>query len=73
MSNLETKGKSFTSSMGRLLLAAIVAIVGLWLVFAVVIPTIKALVSILVTIAVFGAVIWVVYKVLTYDTDKANG
>ena len=72
MSNVESNGKSTTASLGKILLAAIVAIVGLWLIFAVVIPTIKALVSILVTIAVFGAVIWLVYKVLTYDTDKAK-
>jgi hypothetical protein len=72
MSNVESNGSSTSPSMGRILLAVIVALVGLWLIFVVVIPTIKALVSILVTIAVFGAVIWVVYKVLTYDPDKSG-
>jgi hypothetical protein len=72
MSNVETKGNGMSTSVGRILLAAVVAIVGLWLIFAVIIPTIKALVSILVTIAVFGAVIWLVYKVLTYDSDKST-
>jgi hypothetical protein len=72
MSNVESKGNGMSTSVGRILLAAVVAIVGLWLIFAVIIPTIKALVSILVTIAVFGAVIWLVYKVLTYDSDKST-
>ena len=61
-----------SASFGKVLLAIIVAIVGLWLIFAVVIPVVKTLISILVTIAVFGAVIWVVYKVLTLDTDKSK-
>ena len=72
MSNVESKGNGMSPSIDRILMAAVVAIVGLWLIFAVVIPTIKALVSILVTIAVFGAVIWLVYKVLTYDPDKSE-
>ena len=72
MSNVQSNGKSMTSSLGKFILAVVLAAIGLWLIFAVVIPAVKFLVSVLVTIAVFGAVIWVVYKVLTLDTDKSE-
>jgi uncharacterized membrane protein YjgN (DUF898 family) len=61
-----------STSPGRLLVAAVVAIVGLFLLWFVVYPIVKFLISMLVTIAIFGAVIWLVYKVLTYDADKSS-
>jgi uncharacterized membrane protein YeaQ/YmgE (transglycosylase-associated protein family) len=69
MSQLQSNG---TTSIGKILLGIVVAVVGLWLAFAVILPLIKSLVSILLTIAVFGAVVWVVYKVVTYDADKKS-
>jgi uncharacterized membrane protein YeaQ/YmgE (transglycosylase-associated protein family) len=69
MSQLQSNG---TTSIGKILLGIVVAVVGLWIAFAVILPLIKSLVSILLTIAVFGAVVWVVYKVVTYDGGKKS-
>lgn len=48
----------------------IVVLIALWLVFNVILPLVKLALTIILTLAVFGAVIYVVYRALNYDPDK---
>ncbi len=64
--------QSFGKTLIRFTLAGIVLLVGLWVFFSIILPTIKLLVSAIISLIILGGLLWVVYKVLTYDSDSAK-
>ena len=58
-------------TLGKLAMGIVLAVVGLWVLFNIILPTIFFAVKIVITLAVFGVVMWIVYKAVTFDPDKS--
>lgn len=56
----------------RFILAGLLLLVGLWVFFSIILPTIKFLVSAIISLLILGGLVWLVYKVLAYDPDKSS-
>jgi len=54
----------------KVLGGVVVVLIALWLVFNVILPLVKLALTVILTLAVFGVVIYVVYRAVTYDPDK---